>query len=183
VGSLPAKWIAELQPEGRADLSTDLHRFPDLKDAIIPAGFECSVEPDARSIRPVALHRQGLGRRMVENLAYLGRRLSLAELRVEASKIGRWAWARWGFEWMDVCDRDRVVTAAAEFARALGRSVDLSGIEQPGDFARLTDTVLPEEIRAAGGPPIDGDRPVILGKALMLGPPQESNRWFGRFRL
>jgi hypothetical protein len=65
----------------------------------------------------------------------------------------------------------------------LGRRVELSAIRQPADFATLTDPVSPEEISSAGGSAIDGDRPVSLGKALMLGPPQQTNYWLGRLRL
>jgi GNAT superfamily N-acetyltransferase len=97
--------------------------------------IDIGVDPDERAIRihtldtPPALHGQGLGHGIVRNLAQLGRSLGLDELQVEASKIGRWAWARWGFEWMTEDDRERVLTAAAQFARC---SVDGSSSRRSG---------------------------------------------------
>jgi len=232
VGKLTASWIERLGTDGYADLATELHRFPELRDAVVPSGFQFTVEPNESQMEtcddvvafelivhllaplagnverwrrtghvdigvdpdqrvllihtldtPPVLHRGRIGARIVNNLVDLGHSLELDEVWVEANKIGRWAWARWGFEFADDAERERVLRAAKCFADTLGRSVDVSSIERPGDFAALIEPVSAEAVRAAGGPVIDGGREVSLGKALLLGPAQQDNYWRGRLKL
>ena len=150
--------------------------------------LDLDIDPDENVLRihtldtPPALQRQGIGSEMMRELRDLACALELSRIELEAGKIGRWAWARFGFEFLTSDDQRRVLGAAARFARALGRDVDLSQITQPGDLAALTDPVGAEEVLRAGGPVIDGDT-TTLGKALLLGPPTETNSWFGVLRL
>lgn len=134
-------------------------------------------------IPPVA-QTGGLGTVIVDQLAYLARDLGLGSMHLQAGKIGRWAWLRCGFDfdWPD--QRDEMVSAAAWAAQRLGRNVDLSGIQHAWDFADLKGTVSQQELVTAFGarlPPTD--RPISLGKALILGPMEAMNPWMGRLDL
>lgn len=133
---------------------------------------------------PLAAQTGGLGTIVVAQLAYLGQDLGLASIHLEAGKIGRWAWLRCGFDFDWPAQRDMVVSAAAWAAGQLGQEVDLSRIEHAWDFGDLEGTVSQRELQEAFGvslPPTD--RPIPLGKALILGPREGVNPWWGRLDL
>jgi hypothetical protein len=232
--ALVRDWIERFGDAGGADLTTDLDRFKELRDAVVPAGwtavaadssylaaeddtirgelrahlvppgvdfgvadedelgtvgvtldtFERYAELETLNFPP-DVQMLGFGRLVVGGLVVLGDELGLELIIVNANRVGRYAWARCGFEFMEG-QRDRVVTAAEEFARSLGRAVDLSGVRYPWEITDLPGTVTLGEIEAAGGPPAppgQRDTPVKLGRALLLGPPLDANCWDGQLRL
>ena len=172
------------------ELRAELIAPPDLgadQPGLIDLLFTTDAEEDlGRRIlintldMPPALHTQGLGRLVIGQLAVLGDQLGMEALALQAGKIGRWAWMRCGFDF-DPGMRESVVSAAEEFAERLDREVDLSGVEHSWDFRTFRDPVSPEEMRAAGGPVITEAMP--LGKALLLGPNENANPWFGHLTL
>jgi hypothetical protein len=118
------------------------------------------------------------------NFSVLGDQLGLDRIELEAGKVGRWAWMRCGFDFMDQHERDKVVACAGKFASRLRREVDLTTIRHSWDFLDLVDPIDPSEIKGAGGPSIaPSDQPIALGKALLLGPNLNENSWFGRLNL
>ncbi len=133
---------------------------------------------------PAQAQRRGLGRLIMAGIADLADGLGIEALILEASKTGRYAWARCGFRFMDPDeDRDRIVSAASSFAEALGRPCDFAEITEPWQLARVPGLVSAGEVEAVGGPaaqPGGADLRWGLGKALLLGPPQNANTWFGK---
>lgn len=133
---------------------------------------------------PASIQGGGLGSLVIAQLAELGDQLGLETLELEAGKLGRWAWMRCGFDFSDDEDREQVIAAAGEFAERLGLEVELEGIEHSWDFLDLDQPVSAEAVRDAGGPIIDpGAAEVPLSKALLLGPNEDANTWFGRLTL
>jgi GNAT superfamily N-acetyltransferase len=179
----------------------DDHLQGELRGRLIqPGGRESDLPPVAGAIgiefdtfegyleietldTPARAQRRGLGRLIMAGIADLAERLGIETLTLEAGKTGRYAWARCGFRFFDPDqDRDRVLGAAQDFARALGRSPDLSQIAEPWQLAAVPGRVTVAEIQAAGGPVIDaesGEEEWSLGRALLLGPPESANTWFG----
>ncbi len=153
-------------------------------------GIDLAFDMETRELRlstldmPPEAQTGGLGSLVLAQLADLGEALGLQSIHLEAGNVGRWAWMRCGFDFDDAVWRDNTMEVAEAFARALGRNVDLSGIEHAWDFVELPGTVTAEEIQAAGGPAIrSAGGPISLGKALVLGPVPAANPWWGRLRL
>jgi GNAT superfamily N-acetyltransferase len=229
VYELVEKWIERLD-RGPVDLRSDLDRFPELRDAVVPVGFSIAVEEgsylmaEGDAIRGELLgrvipsgmatsatppetgaiglafdseasyaeietldtaaqaQRRGLGRLTMAGIADLADRLGIGALTLEAGKIGRYAWARCGFNFMYPEEaRPRVLAAAAAFAESLGIACDLAEIRQPWQLAALSGQVTAAQVERAGGPrALPGRIPWSLGQALLLGPPENANAWFGR---
>jgi len=151
---------------------------------------ELELDTETRELRlstldiPEEAQTGGLGSIVIAQLAALGQDLGLRSMHLEAGNVGRWAWMRCGFDFDHPTSRAVVLGAAEQFARALGRDVDLSGIEHTCDLVELPGTVTAEEIRAAGGAAIrSAVQPISLGKALVLGAPPSANPWWGRLSL
>lgn len=133
---------------------------------------------------PRALQKGRLGRLLIGQLAALGDQLELERFRLQAGRIGRWAWMRCGFDFCDPSDRDCVVEAAARFASRLELNLDFSAIKHSWDFLAFDDVLTGAAVLAAGGPVIEpASAPVPLAKALLLGPGQDENLWFGEMDL
>jgi hypothetical protein len=133
---------------------------------------------------PQHLQGEKRGSLVVAQLAALGDELDLEAIELQAGNVGRWAWLRCGFDFLDDDNRGRLVEPAKAFAQRLGVEVDLDQIRHSWDFIDLEGKAMPEQIQAAGGPRIaPEDQPVSIGKALVLGPPLTANLWFGRLEL
>ena len=133
---------------------------------------------------PPVVQTGGLGTLVVAQLANLARDLGLASIHLQAGKIGRWAWLRCGFDFASPEQRDMLVAHAAWAAERLGRDVDLRRIQHAWDFADLDGTVTQQEVMQAFGARLaPTDRPIPLGKALILGPDPAMNPWWGRLDL
>jgi hypothetical protein len=152
--------------------------------------IDLSLDTEANELRlsildlPPVVQTGGLGTVVVAQLAYLGRNLGLSSVHLEAGKIGRWAWLRCGFDFDWPEQRDMLVSAAGWAAERLGRDVDLSGIRHAWDFADLEGTVSQRELVEAFGVGLaPTDRPIPVGKALILGPREAVNPWWGRLDL
>lgn len=232
-GSLLRSWLDRLDG-GVFNLEDeeDLGRFPELVEAVAPAGFELAIDegyvadtgddqvqvvlrgrtippgiptsarpPQSGAVGieigtadgyceietldlPGYAQARGLGRLSMASIAELGDRLGLEALTLEAGKTGRYAWARCGFNFMHPdTDRPKVIEAATEFADALGVACSLGEIEQPWELAALPGRVSWAEVERAGGPqapPGREDARWNLGRALLLGPAESANTWFGR---
>ncbi len=130
---------------------------------------------------PLMLQRRGIGRLLLAQLADLADWLGVREIKLEAGRTGRYAWARCGFNFLNPEeDGPRVLNAASEFASALDVRVDLGRIEQPWQLAALTSSVSAAAVEAAGGPSSETAEDWNLGRALLLGPPENATYWYGR---
>ncbi len=231
---LKTVWASRLeQLGGAADLRDQLDEFPELREAIVPSGFESSFPDDGEVsylalrdgaiegqievwLRPPGLgaeaeppeagvvtlmldtaedklllenlymplraRRQGLGPLTVAAIAKMADCLSMASIELEAGQTGRYAWARCGFRFLDETEREKVLHCASLFAERLGVDVDLDVITEPWQLAELPGEVMRSQVAGAGGPAAPdggGDQTWNLGRALLLGPPQEANPWFG----
>ena len=234
-------WITRLGNADEVDLNSALSRFPELRDAVTPAGwsiepsegsqlrregraitgrfcarlappdvslsaddnelglvalsFDTAVDDDefASSMEfenleiPEGIQRRGTGRLIAGGLAQLGLELGLEHIVLHAENVGRYAWARCGFDFLDDEWRTVVVQAAADFARRLGRTVNLDAVHHPWDIANLPGKdVSRGDVEDAGGPRApQGRRDATwkLGQALLLGPRLDTNHWFGHLPL
>jgi hypothetical protein len=117
-------------------------------------------------------------------IADLGDRLGLEALILEAGRTGRYGWARCGFNFMSPeDDRPKILAAAAAFAERLGIACELQHVEQPWQLAALPGHVSAAQVAAAGGPAAPAGRRNQrwnLGRALLLGPHENANAWYGR---
>jgi hypothetical protein len=178
---------------GEFELTVRAHLLPpaDLRPSVQGMGLvEIDIETLEGELRletlelPSGLQKQRLGSLLIAQLAALGDLLALERFCLQAGRIGRWAWMRCGFDFRDPSDRACVVAAAERFAVRLGLAPDLSSVTHSWDFLDLQGTLSAEEIRAAGGPAIEPeDAPIPLAKALLLGPGQDENVWFGEMDL
>lgn len=131
---------------------------------------------------PKAEQGRGYGTAVIAQLADLGERLGLKTMQAVPAQIGRWAWIRCGFDFMPEW-RDVVVEQAEDFARVLGREVDLAGVEHAWDFIDLPGSVSATELKKAGATSAwQCDSAIPVGKALLLGPKQ-GPPWKGFIRL
>ena len=133
---------------------------------------------------PRGYQAQGLGRAVVAELAALGDALGIEALITMAADVGRYAWARCGFDFMEDDTRHLVVRSAAEFAGALGRPFDGSSIAHSWELAEYAgeDVPLAQVAQLRGEEPPPEDAPAIkFGQALLLGP--RNNDWPGRLEL
>jgi hypothetical protein len=112
-------------------------------------------------------------------------RLGLTHAAVYAQQVGRYVWATCGFDFYDDDERLATIEVAEQFASALGRPRDLSGIRHSWELAALQVGVgegpvtLADVATAQGMPPpsLGGVEEISLGKALLLGP--ASAGWAG----
>lgn len=132
-----------------------------------------------------ALQGFGAGRQLIRQVASLCIDLGLDEIRGQASDIGRYAWARCGFDFGNDDERDLVVTCAEEIAAALGRSLDSSDIVHSWDLAELDGDDVPmavaTELFADHVKLKNGVDSIPYGMALLLGP--KGNDWVGCLNL
>lgn len=147
--------------------------------------FACCMELQNLEI-PAGIQRRGAGRLVVGGLVQLGHELGLEYAVLHAERVGRYAWARCGFDFLEEDHRRGVVEAASDFADRLGRPVDLDAVQHPWDMANLPGLVTRGEIEDAGGPPAYRGRrsaTFTLGQALLLGPALDRNHWHGKLQL
>jgi GNAT superfamily N-acetyltransferase len=144
--------------------------------------FERSCELHDMHVEP-AFRRSRFGRLYLATLAQLCEDLGVEAITLMANDVGRYSWARMGFDFFDVETRDRVLAAAQDFAAALGRPVDLAGVEHAWDLAELPGEVTLAEFATARGDaaPPDPEERMRLGQALLLGP--TDNEWAGKLQL
>lgn len=174
----------------------------ELLGRVIPPGIDSSATPPQAGAVGIAFdseegyaeietldvaaqaQRRGLGRLTMAGIADLADRLGIEALTLEAGRTGRYAWARCGFNFVEPDqDRPKVLGAAAKFAEKLSITCDLSEIEQPWQLAALPGQVTAAKVERAGGPqaePGGEEAPWSMGQALLLGPPENANTWFGR---
>lgn len=69
---------------------------------------------------PTGLQAQGFGRLVMGQLAVLGDQLGLEAIELDAGKVGRWAWMRCGFDFVEG-GRGKVLQAAEAFAGEVRR--------------------------------------------------------------
>lgn len=186
--------------EGSYIAARDEHLRGLLRARLIPPGGSRSDEPpEAGAVglefdtlesflevetldTPARAQRRGLGRLIMAGIADLADQLDIGALTLEAGKTGRYAWARCGFRFMYPDGRARVLGAATSFAEALGVACDLSQITEPWQLAEIPGYVTAAQVQAAGGPVAEpGQEEALwnLGRALLLGPPENANTWFG----
>jgi GNAT superfamily N-acetyltransferase len=125
----------------------------------------------------------GLGRLLVRLMARLGDELDLEAVILMAADVGRYAWPRLGFDFMEGEDRALALTEAARFARRIGRAPELGDVEHSWEVAELPGpTISFADFAAARGDPMPmrGARQLRWGQALLLGPTIE---WAGRLDL
>jgi GNAT superfamily N-acetyltransferase len=151
-------------------------------------GLQVDNAGDYASLEDLHLARRvqgsGVGRFIVREVAALCGDLGLSALRTYAFEVGRYAWARCGFDFMEAEDRKRVVEAAARFSRQLGRSPDLTAVSSSWDLAAFPGSeVSADDFARAQGTITEtqGLPPLKLGQALLLGP--AGNEWAGELDL
>jgi GNAT superfamily N-acetyltransferase len=122
----------------------------------------------------------GLGRVLVSEVVAFSAELDFAQVDIRAFDVGRYAWARCGFDFVDQDERTRVVEAAQEFARRLGERFDPAAVGCSWELAELEGPEIPREVfsECRGDRSSEG-RPLKFGQALLLGP--RDNEWTGRF--
>lgn len=133
---------------------------------------------------PRSYQGQGLGRAVITELVQLGQELGLDELILMAFDVGRYAWARCGFDFFDETERKRIVAAAEEFAQRLSRPFDGRNIEHSWELAELPGADVPlADVAAVRGDPSPAEGAVVMkfGQALLVGP--HNNEWSGRLEL
>jgi GNAT superfamily N-acetyltransferase len=133
-----------------------------------------------------ALQGLGGGRQVMRQVASLCIDLGLDEIRGQASDIGRYAWARCGFDFSNDSERYLAVTGAEEVAAALGRTLDSSDIVHSWDLAELDGDDVPlavaTELFAGDVALKDGfGGSIPYGMALLLG--AKGNDWIGCLNL
>jgi hypothetical protein len=118
---------------------------------------------------PRGYQAQGLGRAVVDELAALGDALGIEALITMAADVGRYAWARCGFDFMGDDIRHLVVGSAAEFAEALGRPFDGSSIAHSWELAEYAGEDVPlaqvAQLRVKSRRPSRPTTPRIAGMA------------------
>jgi hypothetical protein len=110
--------------------------------------------------------------------------LSCQHLDLEAADVGRYAWARLGFDFLHPEDREIAVQRALEFAETLGHgAIEIGSIKHSWELAGLPGPSVSstELARARGEDPPPVERRLSFGQALLLGP--GGNEWHGRMTL
>lgn len=79
---------------------------------------------------PRERHGSDYGRTSIQRLADHRRHAGCKLMRLDANKIGRYAWARCGFEFETPEDPERIVSAASSLAEQLGASFDADAIQR-----------------------------------------------------
>jgi GNAT superfamily N-acetyltransferase len=167
--ALSVRWVSP----GSRELGTysfDIHTGEQVAEI---AGLR--LAPEARG--------HGLGRLLVRLMARLGDELDLEAVILMAADVGRYAWPRLGFDFMEGEDRALALEEAARFARRLGRAAELGQVEHSWELAELPGpTISLADFAAARGDPLPvrGGIPLRWGQALLLGPAIE---WAGRLDL
>ncbi len=136
-------------------------------------------------------HQQrGFATKFTRALVELCRDLRLKSVLVFANKVGRYTWARLGFQFADQEQRTMVIDAAKDFATKLSAElgvevpIDLdTEVEHPDHIARLGGEIAHEDFARLRNDdePLSPERPMTLGMALLLGP--ANNPWYGELSL
>jgi GNAT superfamily N-acetyltransferase len=132
-----------------------------------------------------SLQGLGAGREIVRQVVALADELGIERIRAHANDVGRYAWARCGFDFDPELEHQHVIAAAEQFAGSLNRHFDSAGIDHSWELAEFPgDPVsLAELAEVRGEPAPEGEAPPFsFGQALLLGPPS-GNEWFGVFDL
>jgi GNAT superfamily N-acetyltransferase len=127
----------------------------------------------------------GFGTQYLATLIELCGELGIRTILIYANQVGRYTWARAGFEFASEDDRERVVEGARVFAAKLGvrLPIDLDRVRQPSEIANLIEPVTLSAFAAATGAeePEASAQTMTLGQALLLGP--GDNTWYGQLEI
>lgn len=146
-----------------------------------------------------ALHREwrigahltgeGRGRRALISTVSLYEDLGIETIYVEASEVGRYAWAAAGFDFLDPKGRAEVLDSIRPMALQLGHRLVDSDLLHSWSVVLLDEPVLGRDARAAQDPAmhqyseltVGDDEYISLGKALLLS--GDCAPWTGVLRL
>ena len=179
----------ELQPESHIRLDGDTEVCGQVDLSWILDGYEVGtasleINGDHSSLEGMRLvsdlQSLGIGRRVVGQLVDLSVALGLAELRTLAAQIGRYAWARCGFDFAEDEVREAAISAATEVAERLERDLDVTRVRHSWDLAQMPGEPIPTSVATelfGGDLPGNSVESVAYGKALLLGP--QCNDWEG----